>query len=281
MIRSLFVLLGVMILWVNPALAADTVQADDVVYFNLADHLAALENEPCSVCHREEDASITPNPEACLECHEQDFIDSVRYPAMRTHGPLWSYNHKTEAKNAMYDCAACHQQDFCLDCHQGGDGDEMGEIGNNLANVHRSDFHVSHPIAARTRPQLCSTCHERKFCNDCHDEFAPADLALMSHRKGWSSISVGAASHADFSEVMCQSCHINSVLPAHEWNGSHAREARKNLATCQACHPEGDVCLTCHSAVSGLGANPHPKDWGNISSRLAGASNRRTCRKCH
>lgn len=281
MIRTLFVLLGVLILWGVPALADDTAPATELVYFNLADHLAILADEPCSVCHREDDATITPNPGACLECHDQDFIDTVSYPAMQTHGPLWGYNHKTQAKNPTYDCAACHQQSFCLDCHQAGFADEMGDFGNNLVNVHRSDFHVTHPITARTNPQLCATCHEKKFCSDCHNDFAPADLALLSHRKGWSTLSVGAAPHASFSESMCQTCHINSVLPSHQWTSSHAREARKNLATCQACHPEGDVCLTCHSAVSGLGVSPHPKDWDKFKNRLDGASNGRTCRKCH
>jgi hypothetical protein len=71
------------------------------------------------------------------------------------------------------------------------------------------------------------------------------------------------------------------VLPTHEWYPNHAREARKNLATCQACHPEGDVCLTCHSARTGLRVNPHPRDWDDIKDRLRDASDNRTCRKCH
>ena len=46
--------------------------------------------------------------------------------------------------------------------------DEMGELGNAMVNVHRSDFHVTHPIAARSDPQRCSSCHEPGFCQDCH-----------------------------------------------------------------------------------------------------------------
>ena len=50
-------------------------------------------------------------------------------------------------------------------------------------------------------------------------------------------------------------------------------------ASCQACHPEGDVCLTCHSAKSGLRVNPHPK--GFKADRIRSRSNNRSCRVCH
>jgi hypothetical protein len=54
------------------------------------------------------------------------------------------------------------------------------------------------------------------------------------------------------------------------------------LATCQTCHPEGDVCLRCHSAKGGVvGFNPHGKDWDDRKNRLNDASNGKTCRKCH
>jgi hypothetical protein len=150
-----------------------------------------------------------------------------------------------------------------------------------MINVHRSEFHVTHPIAARTDPQLCSSCHENKFCVDCHARFAPEDLAILSHRKGWSGMTNTDTQHDLFTSDMCQTCHPNSVLPSHEWSSVHAREARKNLVTCQACHPEGDICLTCHSARSGLRINPHPKDWDDMKDRLKDASDGRTCRKCH
>jgi len=156
----------------------------------------------------------------------------------------------------------------------------MGDFGNALSNVHRSDFQVSHPIAARTDPQLCTSCHETRFCNECHEAFAPEDLAVESHRRGFSDGTLGGA-HALFDDSQCATCHSDAVLPSHQWSSRHAREARKNLATCQTCHPEGDICLKCHSARNGLGANPHPADWNDISGRLAKASDGRTCRRCH
>ncbi|BCR05995.1 c-type cytochrome [Desulfuromonas versatilis] len=272
MIRSLLAALVICILGAVPALGAD---------FDHAAHLTYLPDEPCTTCHREDAKTIQPDQAVCLDCHDEAFVKEVKLPGLKTHGPVWPLNHRPFAKGNTYDCYACHQQFDCLECHKSGFADEQGAFSNNMINVHRSDFHVTHPIAARTDPQLCSSCHENRFCLDCHDNFAPEDLSVVSHRRGFRNITVSGTPHEQFNESQCQICHPNSVLPTHEWSSQHAREARKNLATCQACHPEGDVCLRCHSARSGLRVNPHPSDWDDIKGRLDRASDSRTCRKCH
>lgn len=271
MLRILFVILAFALLGVPPALA---------VTFNHDEHSTYTEGKECSICHVEDAFSIVPDKKVCTACHDSEFADEVLYPALKTHKPLWAFNHRAEAKSSS-ECATCHEQSYCMECHVAGFADEQGAFGNNLANVHRGDFQVSHPVAARTDPQLCSSCHESKFCSECHADFNRNDLAFDSHRRGWSDISVSGTRHAEFDESQCQICHEDSVFTSHDWQRNHAREARKNLATCAACHPEGDVCLQCHSAISGLGINPHPEDWGDISNRLDKASGGRTCRKCH
>jgi hypothetical protein len=245
----------------------------------------------CTTCHLPGATSIVPDKSVCLDCHEQDIPDATRLGATKTHGPVWALNHRSEAKlGAGLDCAACHQQDFCLECHKSGFADEQGFFGNNMINVHTSDFHVSHPIAARTNPQLCSSCHEPSFCSDCHTDFRAGRASGPSHRRtfnlglngNFETIHAGMTiDHANSS--FCDQCHLQgSVAPSfHDWSQGHAREARKNLVTCQACHPSGDVCLTCHSAASGIGFNPHGKGWSGRAGRLNDASNGRTCRMCH
>jgi len=272
MLTCFAVISFVSIWWGVPALAGLT--------FDHEFHQRQIGTEDCSVCHLEGAQQIVPQQQVCLSCHDSDFIQNVAIPAPTTHGPLWGGNHRLVAKSINIDCAGCHQQSDCLECHKAGFADEMGDFGNALANVHRSDFQVTHPIAARTDPQLCSSCHEDRFCSDCHDAFAPEDLAVASHRRGFSDGTLGGA-HAGFDDSQCATCHSDAVLPSHEWSSQHAREARKNLATCQACHPDGETCLKCHSALSGLGANPHPANWDDIAGRLEGASGGRTCRRCH
>jgi hypothetical protein len=271
MIRYLLTLIGLTLLWCTPALAVE---------FNHAEHLNLNKTGDCATCHVADAVEIVPADKVCLECHDRSFVDSVVMPGTMTHGLNWATNHRPFAKSRTADCAKCHQQNFCLDCHTSGFADEMGAAGNNMVNVHRGEFQVSHPLAARTNPQLCASCHEPDYCAECHAQFAPADLALDSHRRGFSDGTLGGI-HAGFNENQCQGCHTDSVLPAHIWSNQHAREARKNLATCQACHPEGDTCLKCHSARSGLQINPHPKDWDDIASTLNKASGGKSCRKCH
>ena len=272
MISKVLFFAPLLVLLAMPARAVDFVHGD---------HLVNPDTPTCATCHLPEATSIKPEPAVCLDCHEQSFVDEVSFPGLKTHGPVWAMEHRKSAKGKDPECSACHEQKFCLDCHKAESADQQGSFSNAMVNVHRSDFHVTHPIAARTNPQRCASCHESKFCSDCHNDFAPADLALLSHRRGFSNLVGGLTEHKNYTEDRCQECHVGSVLPAHEWSRSHAREARKNLSTCQACHPEGDVCMKCHSALSGLRVNPHPKDWDNMKDRLSSASDGRTCRKCH
>jgi len=271
-------LLSLTVLWIAGASPAFS------EVFNHAEHNDYVAGAACDTCHLEEAASIVPDLKVCLECHEQNFVDGVELPALDSHGPVWAFGHRVAAKSDAINCDACHQQDFCLDCHKAGFADEMGSFSNSLANVHRGDFQISHPIAARTDPQLCSSCHENEFCVDCHNDFKDAgvDTAILSHRRGWTDSPAFSSTHANIPAGLdCHSCHPNTVVEAHAWSIDHAREARKNLTTCQACHPDGDICLTCHSARSGLMINPHPDDWGSISDTLNKASGGRSCRKCH
>ncbi len=255
------------------------------------DHDAHVEDyvgAECVTCHVADAPSIIPAESVCLECHEQDLVNEVTLPEPYTHGAAWSLNHGSAAKGLQTNCAACHEQNDCLDCHKAGLSHEMGEYSNNMINVHRSDFHVSHPLAARADQNSCNSCHEPQYCNECHDSwrFSSGDIGSPSHRRTF-DLGVDGADidtiHAGIDNALaCDSCHAGASMDFHTWSIGHAREARRSLATCQSCHPEGDVCLRCHSARGGaVGFNPHPKDWDDFKDNISDASNGRTCRKCH
>lgn len=217
----------------------------------------------------------------CTECHRESSVTP-------NHVGGWNKEHALKASKAGANCATCHDQGFCLDCHKGGgiDADlhaSQGRSVNYVPKSHRSDFREIHPIMAMDSPRSCEKCHATKFCQACHEKFQPEEVQFQSHRRGWSDLRttpVGPA-HSSFTEAQCQTCHPNSVLPSHTWTREHAREARRDLASCQACHADGDTCLKCHSARSGLRVNPHPENWGDISGRLNKAAGQRTCVKCH
>jgi hypothetical protein len=217
----------------------------------------------------------------CNECHKANNVEP-------THGSYWVKEHRLVKDKLPNNCKDCHQQSFCMDCHYGGGIDRDLHVSNFGPDYtpmsHRTDFREIHPIKAREDPRACYRCHDaNSFCEECHSKFAPDQLAPVSHRRQFSDINLTSIgpNHAQFTPEQCQTCHINSVLPTHQWSSSHAMEARRNLSSCQTCHPDGDVCMKCHSAVAGLRINPHPRNWGAIVGNLRSASGGKTCRQCH
>jgi hypothetical protein len=120
---------------------------------------------------------------------------------------------------------------------------------------HRSDFISIHPIQAQNNQQQCIRCHDQKYCNSCHSRFPKGSLKIKSHNPA-------GADH--------------QIYAATNWRSEHTSEARRNLQSCQTCHPDGDVCIKCHSSGK---VRPHPRNWkaGNMKDRSGG----KVCLKCH
>lgn len=189
----------------------------------------------------------------CNECHKSSGVAS-------NHGAMWTKEHRLYAEKQPNNCKDCHQLSYCLDCHNGGGIDSdmhKSTTGPDyMPRSHRTDFREIHPLKALDDPRTCYRCHDaRKFCAQCHDRFPKGTLGIKSHQM------LGPNGQRYTFAI-----------------GEHSREARRNLASCQACHPEGDVCIQCHSSGK---TSPHPRNWGRISGRLKSASDGRTCRKCH
>lgn len=246
-------------------------------------HETHMENvDSCADCHV---ASVVKPPKnICADCHEEGFVASVADPLSERlvstgHGPAWVKRHGEFATIKGVSCMECHTEETCVSCHT---GDKAFEFDDSSLSPHPSSFMLKHPFAAKAKGDTCNACHEESSCNDCHDSFGRTKLKSASHRRSWSSIEAGftGVAHEKFPSSSCSTCHVRAVLPTDKWHREHAREARKDLRSCQACHPSGGTCLKCHSARDGLGANPHPAGWGDSAPGLKRA-NPRTCKKCH
>jgi hypothetical protein len=186
----------------------------------------------------------------CNDCHKGEGIAP-------NHDADFLRGHRLPASKPQKNCADCHDRSYCADCHFGGgiDADPKKQnFGRDyVPRSHRSDFINIHPVKALDNPQTCTRCHDTGFCNECHNRFPKGSLRIKSHLRSGNS---------------------QSFI----WSSEHATEARRNLQSCQTCHPEGDVCLTCHSAKSGIKINPHPRSFrgDNLIRRSD-----RTCRVCH
>lgn len=191
--------------------------------------------------------------EECRDCHSGSGV-------MSNHGAFFVKEHRLLAQKAGSNCADCHQQSFCIDCHQGGGittdlQRSPSRRGEYKPKTHRSDFISTHSMKAADNPQNCYRCHQSSFCTDCHTGTrSKGSLRIKSHRKAGTSSQI------------------------YNWNSDHAAEARRNLQSCETCHPDADVCVQCHSSGK---ANPHPRNWRDISKRYKDESKGRTCRKCH
>ena len=216
----------------------------------------------------------------CADCHKGSGVAP-------THGSDQMREHSFLARRAGQNCVDCHNQQFCLDCHKGGGIAADLSISNHITSyvpkTHRTDFREIHPIKALDNPQTCRKCHDVRYCSECHARFKGEDLRIQSHRTAWSDLQAGnpGPAHATFTPDQCQTCHPGGLLPKHEWSADHAVEARRNLQSCQTCHSDGEVCMTCHSARQGLMVNPHPRGWDSMKGRYSKASGGKTCQKCH
>lgn len=108
-------------------------------------HAASVGSQPleCASCH---------NTQAfCRQCHvEMGFGAQGRLGGgYHDAEPLWLLRHGQGARQGLEQCASCHTQKDCLQCHS--------QFGAFKVNPHGSDFDAA---AARARnPWICSACH--------------------------------------------------------------------------------------------------------------------------
>jgi hypothetical protein len=207
------------------------------------------------------------NPASCANCHTQplcvqchvegrgralalEFLPRptpdrprgvVSDPSAPVHPPGFDTQHGAWAATGALQCAACHTQQSCADCHD-GPGSRAFHPPNFL------ERHAADVFAARAD---CQSCHSTEtFCRDCH-------------------VGAGVAAGGGLNVAF----HTSQPL----WLITHGQAARMGLESCAACHAQTD-CLACHSAVRGWGVSPHGP--GFDADRVA-ARNRQTCQWCH
>src|SRR5512134_3711537 len=101
--------------------------------------------------------------EECRECHSGSGVAD-------NHCAFFMTEHRLLAQKASSNCADCHQQSFCLDCHNGGGIDpdlkkSLSRRGEYMPKTHRSDFISIHTVKAADNLPNCSRCHEPNFCS--------------------------------------------------------------------------------------------------------------------
>lgn len=122
----------------------------------------------CHACHTEAKTKAEGAPGRCEVCH-----DNLHQVKPESHKGGWTYNHAVIAlengyngiisaasEKTDYSCDSCHNQWFCVNCHNARDETD------NLA--HPRTFRIGHVALAVADPAQCSACHTAGFCIDCH-----------------------------------------------------------------------------------------------------------------
>lgn len=168
----------------------------------------------------------------CKDCHESSGVTDFH------NGPDFLAQHRLLAQKATANCTSCHQQSFCMDCHNGGnvtgDGNRsVSRRGETMPTTHEADYISIHPLKARDDPQSCYRCHEVKFCQDCHTRWQ-------------------AKSGLPFNTIDHKPVYVAGGLDPN-WTAKHSSEAKRNLRSCQACHPSKSDCTQtgCHAGLGG------------------------------
>lgn len=158
------------------------------------------------------------------------------------HSPGYVRAHGSAASAGSSQCASCHAQSFCTNCH-------VGELSGR--RYHPANFVSSHPAKAYGRDTECSACHTTEaFCRSCHRQ-------------------VGLAAKAGIRSTV-----FHNAQPF--WLLEHGRAARQDLTNCTTCHQQ-TYCLQCHSDV-GSRINPHGQ---NFNAAMMSKRNSQICLVCH
>jgi hypothetical protein len=215
---------------------------------------------------------------ACATCHltEPNGLMTTSFASGKMLPPPWLHDaghgsdflqrHKRVAGDDSKFCATCHQERFCVGCHDGN---------VRPRQIHPNDFLSQHAMAARQDNPRCVSCHQQQsFCLTCHQRVG----VTMS-----GPVANGAA-RGRFHPP--KSVWTDGARSA----SHHAWEAQRNLNACVSCHQERD-CAMCHATRevggmgpnlgrAGQGVNPHPLGFaGRCGQALR--QNARPCLTCH
>ena len=228
----------------------------------------------CMECHDGKQA-----PSQCRTCHLakpdgrliNDFPEGKLMPSGNfrndNHDDNYLRSHAQTAKGDDAYCANCHEDKFCLDCHNGV---------SRPMKVHPNNWVITHPMSARRNSPTCSSCHRAQtFCLDCHKRMkVVTGTEFNANQKGQgfdSTKFVGFHPPGWIGDIK-----KGSVRAANH----HSFQAQRNIRTCAACHTE-KTCVGCHS-TSTSNISPHGLAFGKTAKcKTLRQNNMRVCTKCH
>lgn len=198
--------------------------------------------ESCNTCHNGLSAT-----KECLTCHS---MDTKFRPD--SHLPTWSREHMVQIRAGSSDCAHCHSNNYCQECHESTDLISTKMLPENfyapyspkaggaqtlvLKNVHELNYRYVHQLDASGKERECRVCHETSsYCVECHTSSGLNTEIRPAWHGGpdWGALATGVGTGG----------------------GRHAALARRDIERCAACHDvqgADPTCLLCHTDFDGV-----------------------------
>jgi hypothetical protein len=279
-------------------------------------HQEAATGGTCKVCHAQNfcaschvnAASVPAIDSLAADERVASLVAGMRrtYPRPPSHlAGNWDQRHGAAARLGVAECANCHTQESCYGCHRLAERvapvsalprrAAAGAYGVDLAGLrpadHLPDQLLRHRVTAAGGDATCNRCHTQSYCASCHDAakapgFHGANFVQRHGQQAFASEAECASCHN--TQVFCRDCHrtvgrADTHAPVgkfHDrqpgWLFGHGGIARRSIEACASCHAQ-NFCVTCHSATTGWGINPH----GSRFSPGVSSKNKAMCLICH
>lgn len=209
----------------------------------------------CNTCHNNYKDIATNECEACHVSTADLRPESHQTGNFRK-------THKFDAMQQDANCAMCHDNTSCQECHVGTNMLTEKNTATDfyapysptnfvndkpqkqqITRVHDLNFVYTHGIDLKGGTMECQTCHQiETFCVECHQNAGQRDFAITgvmptTHRlPNFVTIGIGSG------------------------GGEHAVDAKRDIESCVSCHDVqgGDpACVRCHLDTDGIkGTNP-------------------------
>lgn len=263
---------------VDPDNIQPSVAPQRQIIFSHADHVA-MEGAACVTCHAGLDKAQYAGPEnmptmkTCYTCHndvkatntcEACHVNLVNLIPSDHLVLNFKVEHGRLGRVDVLenDCAMCHTQTFCVDCHSAAGSVRFnqgplvadpaprqsptdGPDRMILQTAHSLNYRYTHGIDARSKAADCYVCHSyQNFCVTCHQE--GEKLAGPGYVPTW---------------------HLGggfTLVGRGSGGGRHADVARRDIESCVTCHDvqgADPTCITCHvdpDGVKGTDPKTHP-----------------------
>lgn len=270
----------------------------------LSCHGEPHDERPCLGCHSDATTQmrVALNREHLLFRHDQH-LERNPGQCVRCHTGVAHDNESLAAPMAA--CFSCHPHEDqfairdCDGCHV--DLRTEGSVPSEHF-VHDLDFIRRHGVQASSAMDLCASCHQERFCADCHGVTVPTLPTRMRfdepfrNRLHQAGFMARHAHEAQTNKGLCSTCHAEQFcVTCHQGRGVHALAdgalnphpagwldrhgpaARRDPVGCASCHGGGgeQLCVGCHR-VGSAGGSIHPPGWTSRKRRSD-----MPCRLCH